>query len=148
VALEGCAESSVVALLQSGSRLVEDLQPADEAGAALGRQATALPLAARQGPGRAIEGQVVEPDVHQEAEPLADLLEHAARDRRLALGQAEPFEEDGRLLDGLSHDLGDRPARYLDAERLRTQTRADASPPRPPGPELRVLGARLPRGST
>src|SRR5207245_2868825 len=66
--------------------------------------------------------------------------------RRLALGQAEPIEERGRLLDGLSHDLGDRPARDLDAERLRPETRAAAAGARALGHELRDLAARLLRG--
>src|SRR5207253_4219840 len=109
----------------------------------LRRQPNSLSFSARQRAGRAIERQVVEADVYQEAEPLADLLEHAARDRGLALGQAEPVEEDGRLLDRLPHDLGDRPAGDLDAERFRPKARAATARARALGHELRHLGPRL-----
>ena len=57
----------VVALVQADARLVEDVEDADEPGADLGREPDALRLAAGQGAGRAVEAEVVEPDVEQEA---------------------------------------------------------------------------------
>ena len=72
----------VVALVQPDRRLVEDVEHADQAGADLGGQPDALRLAAGQRARRALEGEVVEPDVEQEAEPRVDLLEHPLGDLR------------------------------------------------------------------
>src|SRR5262245_44345135 len=132
--------------MQPDARLIEYVQHAHQARPDLRRQADALPLSAGERAGGPVQGQVVEPDVHQEAEPLADLLEDPPGDRGLALGQGEVAEEDAGLLDGLFHDLGDRPAGDLDAERLRPQPRAAARRTRAFGHEYRHLGARLFRG--
>ncbi len=75
----------VVALVQADRRLVEDVQHAHEARPDLRRQPDALRLATRERLAGPIERQVVEADVHQEAQPRADLLEHLARDRGLPL---------------------------------------------------------------
>ena len=88
-------ELGVVLLVEPDGRLVEDVQHAHEARADLGRQPDALRLAARQRGARPVERQVVEPDVDQEAEPRADLLEHlrgrwSARARSAARGAAPP----------------------------------------------------------
>src|SRR5439155_368124 len=104
-----------------------------------------LPLAARQRAGRPVERQVVEADVHQEAEPLADLLEHAPGDGRLPLGQREGVEERAGVLDGLPHDVRDRAAADLDAERLRAQPRALARRAGTLGHEQLDVGPRLVR---
>src|SRR5262249_57225073 len=85
-ALEGLQQPAVIALVQTDRRLVEDVEHADQAGADLSREADSLAFAAGQRPGRAVEGEVIEADVAEEAQALADLLEHAARDDRLALG--------------------------------------------------------------
>ena len=79
----------VVALVQADRRLVEDVEDADQAGADLGGQPDPLRLAAGQRAGRPVEGEVVEADVEQEAEPLVDLLEHPLGDLLLAVGQLE-----------------------------------------------------------
>ena len=57
----------VVALVQADARLVEDVEHAHQPGADLRRQADALRLAAGERRGRAVEGEVVEADVEQEA---------------------------------------------------------------------------------
>ncbi len=62
-------QALVVALVQADRRLVEDVHDADEAGADLAREADALRLAARERLGAAIERQVVEADVGEEAQP-------------------------------------------------------------------------------
>ena len=87
---EGRDELRVVALVEPDRRLVEDVQDAHQRRPDLGRQADPLGLAARQGHARPVEGQVVEPDVDEEAEPRDDLLEQLVGDRPLALGQASP----------------------------------------------------------
>ena len=81
-------ELRVVPLVEPDRRLVEDVQDAHQRRADLGGQPDPLRLAAGQGDARAIEGQVVQPDVDEEAEPGDDLLEQLPGDRPLALVQA------------------------------------------------------------
>ena len=85
--LQGVDQPRVVALVQTDARFVEDIEHAHQRGADLGRQPDALRLAAGEGVGRALQGEVVEPDIDQEAEPLADLLEDLAGDEELALAE-------------------------------------------------------------
>ena len=68
-------------------RLVEDVQHAHQPAADLRRQPDALRLAARERRGGAVEREVVQPDVQQEPQPRADLLDDLLGDDRLALGQ-------------------------------------------------------------
>ena len=75
-------EPQVVALVQADRRLVEHVHHARQLGAELRRQPDALRLAARQRRRRAVERQVLEPDVEQEAEPRVDLLEDLVGDLR------------------------------------------------------------------
>jgi hypothetical protein len=70
----------VVALVQADRGLVEHVEHAGEAGADLRGEADALALAARQRAGGARQREVVEADVVEEAQPLADLLQDAAGD--------------------------------------------------------------------
>src|SRR5450631_758564 len=90
--LEGADELVVVALVEPDRWLVEDVEHAHEAAADLRGQADALRLAAAERGRAAIEGEVVEADVMQEAEPLADLLEDLPSDERLALTELEPLD--------------------------------------------------------
>ena len=76
-------QAVVVARVQADARLVEDVEHADEPAADLAGQADALGLAAGERRGGAVERQVVQADVEQEAEPAADLLEHFVGDRLL-----------------------------------------------------------------
>ena len=78
--LERGEQAVVVALVQADGRLVEDVEDAGQAAADLAGEADALALAAGEGAGVAGEGQVVEADVDQEAEALADLLQDRAGD--------------------------------------------------------------------
>ena len=86
-AYEGPDQARVVALVEADARLIEDVEHAHEAGADLRRQPDALRLAAGEGVGGAVQGQVIEADVDQEAEPRPNLLEDLAGDQVLALGQ-------------------------------------------------------------
>ena len=87
----------VVALVEADRRLVEDVEHADEPGADLRREADALRLAAGERRRRAVHGEVVEPDVDEEPEPLADLLEDALADVALAIVQLELVDERERV---------------------------------------------------
>src|SRR4051794_32476495 len=84
-ALERLEQAVVVLLVEADRGLVEDIEDAAEAGADLRSEADALTLAARQGAGRAVEVEIVEPDVVQETEALVDLLEDRLGD--LVLGR-------------------------------------------------------------
>ena len=85
--LERLEEAGVVALVQADRRLVEDVEHAGQARADLRGEADALALAAGQRAGGAGERQVVEADIDQEVQPLADLLEDARGDLVLLVGQ-------------------------------------------------------------
>src|SRR5262245_45312220 len=129
--------------MQTDARLVDARGHGDQAAARVLGQAAAVPRAARERAGGAVERQVVEPDVHQETQALADLLEDASGNRGLALGQRQVVEEPARVLDGLAHHVGDGPPRDLHAERLGPQARAPAGRARPLGHELLDLRARV-----
>ena len=73
-------QARVVALMQPDRRLVEHVEHAGEARADLRGQADTLALAARQRAGAARQRQIVEADVVEEFQAVADLLEDARRD--------------------------------------------------------------------
>ena len=93
-------QALVVALVQADRRFVQDVHDADEARADLAGQADSLRFAARQGLGAAIQRQVVEPDVVQEAQPVADLLDDLGRDLAAPARQRQRREERRRLAHG------------------------------------------------
>ena len=84
--LERVDQARVVALVQADRRLVEDVEHADEARPDLGGQPDPLRLAAGERGRRALERQVADADVVEEAQPLVDLAQDQPRD--LALGVA------------------------------------------------------------
>jgi hypothetical protein len=88
-ALEGDEQAVVVALVEADRGLVEDVEDAGQAGADLAGEADALALAAGQGAGGAIEVEIIEADIVEEAEPLVDLLEDRAGDS-WCWGRASP----------------------------------------------------------
>ena len=82
----------VVALVEPDRRLVEDVQHPDEARPDLRRQPDSLRLAARQRRRRPLQRQVADPNVVEEAQPLADLAQDQPRDLALGLAQLERLE--------------------------------------------------------
>ena len=90
--LERAEQAIVVALMQADRRFVEDVHHADQAGADLAGQANPLRFAAGQGVGAAIQRQVVEADVDQELQALADFLEDLVGNFAAAPGQLQPAE--------------------------------------------------------
>ena len=80
-------QAVVVALVQADAGFIEHIEHAREAGADLAGEADALALAARQGAGGAIEVEIIEPDIVEEAEPLVDFLEDALGDLLLLRGE-------------------------------------------------------------
>ena len=87
-AIQRAEQALVVALVQADRRLVEHVHDADEAGADLARQTDALRFAAGQRIGLAIERQVVEPDVDEKMQALADFLDDLRRRSRRASRRA------------------------------------------------------------
>ena len=79
-AIQRAQQPLVVALVQADRGLVEDVHDADQAGADLAREADALRFAAGERVGAAIERQVVEADVAEEPQALADLLDDLGGD--------------------------------------------------------------------
>ena len=63
-----CEQAVVVARMQADGRLVEDVEHADQAAADLAGQADALGLAAGERRGGAVERQIMQADVEQEAD--------------------------------------------------------------------------------
>ena len=104
-------QAVVVPLVQPDGRLVEHVQHADQAGADLGGEPDALRLAAGQGRRRPVEGEVVQPDVEQEAEPGVDLLEHPLGDLLSRSDSSSRQQQLGRLTDRQGADLGDATGR-------------------------------------
>ena len=77
----------VVALVQADAGFVEDVEHARQAAADLAGEADALALAARQRAAGAVEVEIVEADIVEEAEPLDDLLQDALGDRVLLVAE-------------------------------------------------------------
>ena len=113
----------VVALVQADRWLVEDVQHAHQPRTDLRREPNALRLAARQRFRRATEREIVEPDVDEEAQPLAHLLEDRTRDVLVESGASvlahrHALEEAKRLGDRELGHLADVQLVDRDRERL------------------------------
>ena len=91
--LQRIEQPAVVALVQPDGGFVEHIEHAGEARADLGRQADALALAAGERARIARQGEILEADIDQEAEPLVDLLQNAPGD--LQLFGAQPLRQAG-----------------------------------------------------
>ncbi len=91
-------QPAVIARVQADGRLVEDVEHAGQAAADLAGQADTLRLAARKRRRRAVQRQVVEADVHEELEPVADLAQQFAGDLLVLLGQLQVREQSQRVV--------------------------------------------------
>ena len=77
---EDADELGGVAGVEADGGLVEDVERADEAGAERCGELDALGFAAGEGGAEAVEGEVVEADLVEEVDALADLFEDLAGD--------------------------------------------------------------------
>src|SRR3546814_7546553 len=77
----------IVALVQTDRRLVQHIKHARQARPDLAREPDALAFAARQRARRAIQVEIIQADIVEEAEPLDDLLQYALGDRFLLVVQ-------------------------------------------------------------
>ena len=82
---QGVQEPGIVAWVEADGRLVEDVQHARQAAADLTRQPDALGFPPRERRRPAPEAEVVEPDVVEELEPVANLADEVAGDVLLVL---------------------------------------------------------------
>jgi hypothetical protein len=121
--------------------LVEHVQHACEVGPDLRGQPDPLPLAARERGRAAIQREVPDTHIVQEAQPLADFPQHARGNERLALGERERLEHVERLADWQVDVLGDAPPLHLDGQTLRFAC-CSASPRVPPGGRTTVREQR------
>src|SRR5207237_9317143 len=83
----------VIPLVQADGRLIQDVQHADQAGPDLCRQTDALAFPAGERGRGPIQRQVVQANVDEEAQPLADLLQDAMSDELFSLGALTPTED-------------------------------------------------------
>src|SRR5216683_2891804 len=121
--LQGFQQSRIVALVQADRGLVEHIEHAGQPGADLRRQPDALALAAGKRARGARQSEIVEADIEQERQPLADLLQDARGD--LVLLRVERLRHGLEPLAGAPHrqfgDFADMLAADLDAQRLRLE---------------------------
>ncbi len=81
--LEGFEQHGGVAGVQTDGRLIQDIADAAQVGAQLGGEADALGLAAAQGGGGPVEGEIIESHLFQELEPRDEFAGEIAGDCRL-----------------------------------------------------------------
>jgi hypothetical protein len=118
---EGAQQARVVALVEPDRRLVQHVEHAHQLRADLGGEPDALALATRERCRRAVEREVADADVVEEAQPVTDLLQHLAGDGAIALGELETREDAAQLADRERRQPIDRFAGDGDGERLGPQ---------------------------
>ena len=121
--LQRFQQPRIVALVQADRGLVQHIEHAGQPGADLRGQPDALALAAGQRAGGARQRQVVQADIEQERQPLADLLQDAGGD--LVLLRVERLRHGLEPFAGAAHrqlgDFADMLAADLDAQRFRLE---------------------------
>ena len=100
-------EPLVVSLVEADAGLVEHVEHPDQARSDLRGQTDSLRLAPRQGACGAVQGEVVQAHVDEEAQPLVDLLEDPLCDLRVAPVEPQAEKELGRRADRKPGDLRD-----------------------------------------
>ncbi len=118
----------IIALMQPDGRLVQHVEHAGEAGADLRSEADALAFTAGERAGGARKREIIEADIDEELQPLADLLEDAGRDFLLLRREGgRDFRKPlVRLADRHVAHLADVLAADLHRERLRFEAIAVA----------------------
>ncbi len=122
-------QALIVALMQADRRLIQYVGDALQAGADLRRQPDALRLAAGQGVGGAVQSQVLQADVDQEAQAHGDFAQYLTSDDHLvaaeglATQRSDPAGSVGR---GQSGDVGNRVFVDGDGQTLRAKAAAAA----------------------
>ena len=125
-ALQRGDEPLVVALVKPDGGLVQNVEHAHEPGADLGGEPDALGLAAGERGRGPLQREVVQAHVHEEAQPLADLLHDGQGDDRRLAREVQPLEERQRLGRRHLRDVVDGLVVHRDREDLRLQALAAA----------------------
>ena len=105
---ERVEQALVVARVEADRGFVEDVEHADEAAADLAGEADALRFAAGERGGGAVEREVVEADVLQEAEAAADFFQDFGGDQFVVAFELQLAEELGGVGDREIADFGQR----------------------------------------
>ncbi len=144
-AFERRQQARVVALMQTDRRLVEHVEHALELAADLGGEPDALALAAREARRRAIEREIAHADVVEEAEAVADLLQHLVGDLALLVAELERRHHAAQVGDRHRGELVDGAVGDLDRQRLAPQSAPAAAGARLDRHVLLDLGAHARR---
>src|SRR5712692_9195133 len=121
---QGLEQAPIIALVETDRRLVEDIEDADEAGTDLRGEPDALAFSSGQRGGRPIQRQVIQTDVDEKPEPLANFFQDAMGYHQFALSEFQRTEEVGSGSHGEMRDLRDRLCGYLDGQAFGPQPRA------------------------
>ncbi len=119
-------EAVAVLRVEADGRLVEDIEGAGQPGAQGGGEVDALGLAAGEGAGLAVQGEVVEPHPVEDLDALGQLVEQVAR--RFALPRAPWLrgEPGAQGLDAHPGEVGEELVLQAHGERLGLQAGAAA----------------------
>ncbi len=90
--VEGGKQAVIVSLMKADGRFIKDIHHPHKTSADLAGQADSLRLATGQRIGAAVQGEIVETDVDQELQALADFLEDLRRNLATATGQGQLAE--------------------------------------------------------
>src|SRR5262245_6805358 len=102
--------------METDRGLVEDIKDADKAGANLRGEPDTLSLSTGQCGGCPIQGQIVQTDIDEKPEPLANLLQYAMGNHRFALSEFQRIEKTGSGLYGEMCDLRNRLPGHFDGQ--------------------------------
>ncbi|SSL81098.1 Uncharacterised protein [Klebsiella pneumoniae] len=138
---QGAEQAFVIALVQADRGFIQHVHHANQPGANLACQTDTLGFAAGERFRRAGERQVVEADVDEEFQTIANLFQHFFGDFRPLAGELQIVEEIHRMADAHIGDGRQRGVFHKHVARLATQTRAVAAGARTVADELRQLFA-------
>ncbi len=126
-------ELDIIPLVQPDARFVEDVEHVDQLRPDLRRQPNPLALPAAERPRRARQRQVAQSHIHQEPQPVANLLEYVPRNGLLLFVESglDPVEPRGELLDAHRREFGDVLSVDPEVERVLAQPRPAAHRTRP-----------------
>ena len=103
---QGVEQPAVVPLVQPDGRLVQNVHHSHEPGSDLTREPDAPPLAPGQRVGGSIEGEIVEPHVDEEIEPLGDLVHEPSRNLAPVPVKGRRLEETAQIDDRQAFEPG------------------------------------------
>ena len=119
-------ETLRVSGMQSDAGFVENVERADQRGPEGSGEVDALALTAGKGVGEAVEGEIAETDIDEEAQPGADFGEQPTPHRGVMFAELQVFKPRQQLADRHPHELGDAAPADFDIFRLGAQARAVA----------------------